>query len=199
MTNALHRLRVWTFVIFTFEMLIMAGLALFWFFNWYSFQEYVKAGYIIFISVGFLLVDAFYSWFSLLKISKIRQKNDIEAATLVGNDIQEAYDFGQIGLVVVDESNVVMWANSLFKQRQIDLIDTQLFDIMPDLKDLINAPVNKVVKLDKYIDDPTVGWAADDKEDIISNYLAEGQGYPIAGTYTLQGGPHVNRSRTPRA
>jgi c-di-AMP phosphodiesterase-like protein len=163
-------------------MVIMAVLALFWFLNWYNFQKYVTAGYIIFISVGFLIIDAFFCWVGLINISKIRQKTDIEAATLVGNDIQEAYDFGQIGLVVVDESNVVMWANSLFKQRQIDLIDTQLFDLMPDLKDLINAPVNKVVKIElkgrdyevKYLSEPRLFIFKDCTEyDNVESYSKE--------------------------
>jgi len=182
MTNVLHRLRVWTFVLFSLEMAIMGALALFWFFNWFNFQEYVTAGYIVFISVGFLVVDAFFCWSSFLNISKIRQKNDIEAAALVGNDIQEAYDFGQIGLVVVDDTDVVMWANSLFKQRQIDLIDTQLFDLMPDLKDLVNAPVNKVVKIElkgrdyevKYLSEPRLFIFKDCTEyDNVESYSKE--------------------------
>ena len=182
MTNVLQRLRIWTLVIFSLEMVIMGTLALFWFFDWYSFQENVSAGYIVFIAVGFLVVDAFFCWSSFLNISKIRQKNDIEAAALVGNDIQEAYDFGQIGLVVVDDTNVVMWANSLFKQRQIDLIDTQLFDLMPDLKDLINAPVNKVVKIElkgrdyevKYLSEPRLFIFKDCTEyDNVESYSKE--------------------------
>jgi c-di-AMP phosphodiesterase-like protein len=144
------------------ELLIMIGLAVFWLLDLFHFQTYVQGGYLILIASSFLVLDALFVWINLIKLTKIRQKNDLEAASLVGNDIQEAYDFGQIGLVVVDESNVVMWANSLFKQRQIDLIDTPLFDLVPDLKDLVNAPVNKVVKTElkgrdyevKYLSEP---------------------------------------------
>lgn len=43
----------------------------------------------------------------------------------------------------------------------------------------------KVVNLDKYINDPEVGWTADDIADIPESYLAEGRNYQIAGTYSL--------------
>jgi c-di-AMP phosphodiesterase-like protein len=182
MTNTLHRLRVWTFLIFTLEILITGTLALFWFFDWYHFQEYMSAGYIIFIFAGFLIVDALFCWLSFVKIARVRQKNDLEAAVLVGNDVQEAYDFGQIGLAVVDENNVVMWANGLFKQRQIDLIDADLFELMPDLKDLVNAPVNKVVKIElkgrdyevKYLSEPRLFIFKDCTEyDNVESYSKE--------------------------
>jgi len=44
---------------------------------------------------------------------------------------------------------------------------------------------NKVVKLDDYIDSPVYGWTADEKADVIDNYLAEGQAYPVEGTWSL--------------
>lgn len=44
---------------------------------------------------------------------------------------------------------------------------------------------NKVVKLDDYIDSPVYGWTAAEKADVVSNYLAEGQAYPVEGTWSL--------------
>lgn len=43
----------------------------------------------------------------------------------------------------------------------------------------------KVVQLDDYIDNAQYGWTAAEKEDIISNYLKEGQSYSVEGTYSL--------------
>lgn len=43
----------------------------------------------------------------------------------------------------------------------------------------------KVVDFGQYMNDPTEGWSADDKEDIIEAFLQEGQDYPIEGTYSL--------------
>ena len=44
---------------------------------------------------------------------------------------------------------------------------------------------NKAVKLDDYINNETYGWSAEDKSDIISTFLEEGENYSIAGTYSL--------------
>jgi multiple sugar transport system substrate-binding protein len=44
---------------------------------------------------------------------------------------------------------------------------------------------NKVVQLDRYMNDSDAGWTAEDKADIVSNYLTEGQSYPVEGTWSL--------------
>lgn len=44
---------------------------------------------------------------------------------------------------------------------------------------------NKVVKMDKYIDDPTYGWSQDDKDDIIPLYMEEVTSYSVPGTWSL--------------
>jgi c-di-AMP phosphodiesterase-like protein len=182
MSKILKGYRTANFVIIVIEALIITGLALFWFFDWYNFKTYFDGGYFLIVMAGLLTIDFFYTWFALLNISHVRQKNDIEAASLVGNDIQEAYDFGQIGLVVVDESNIIMWANSLFKDRQIDLIDVMIFDWLPSLKDLVNAPVNKVVTVEikgrdynvKYLSEPRLYIFKDCTEyDNVVNYSRE--------------------------
>lgn len=43
----------------------------------------------------------------------------------------------------------------------------------------------KVVNLDKFINDPEVGWTKEDLEDIPEAYIKEGQNYQIEGTYSL--------------
>jgi cyclic-di-AMP phosphodiesterase len=161
MTKALSRMRLIVLIMFFIELIVFACLADFWFFDWFGFGS-IPGGYLILTFAGLFLLNIFFYWFSLLSLSHIRQKTDLEAATLVGSDIKEAYDFGQIGLIIVDETGVIMWANSLFKDRQIDLVDTPIFDWQPTLKDLVNAPVNKIVSIEfkgrqynvKYLSEP---------------------------------------------
>lgn len=162
MTKTLSKLRVAAFVIFLSEILGIVAVCVLWFLDIAHFQNTENVIFILAGFITFVVCDALFIWFSLIHVNKLRQKNDVEAARLVGSDVQEAYDFGQIGLVVVDENNIIMWANTLFKDRQIDLIDTQVFEWLPALKDLINAPVNKVVKIElkgrqydvKYLSEP---------------------------------------------
>lgn len=43
----------------------------------------------------------------------------------------------------------------------------------------------KVVNIDKYMNDPVEGWTQEDKDDIITAFLQEGQSYSVEGTYSL--------------
>lgn len=184
MTKALSKLRILSFVLFMIEIAAMTTITLFFYFDWLGFRDidYIVA-YICIAFTAVTLGDGLFYWFSLVHINKLRQKNDEEAARLVGSDVQEAYDFGQIGLVVVDDNNTIMWANSLFQERQIDLIDTQVFDWLPSLKDLVNAPVNKIVKVEvkghqydvKYLSEPRLFIFKDvsDYENVVSYSKAQ--------------------------
>ena len=100
------------------------------------------------IAAGALVLNAGFVWLVQLRLSSIRQKSDLEAASIIGSDVQEAYNFGQLGLIVTDEKNIIMWANNLFKDRQIDLLDKDIFEWQPALKDLQNAPSDMVVKIE---------------------------------------------------
>ncbi|HBM99681.1 MAG TPA: hypothetical protein DD384_00280, partial [Firmicutes bacterium] len=85
---------------------------------------------------------------ALAFLSRKRQSNDIEVASLIGNDIQMAYNFNQIGLLAIDESGLVLWSNSLFNERQLDLVDTDIFQTFPALKELVKLKSDKAVHLD---------------------------------------------------
>ena len=60
-------------------------------------------------------------------------------------------------------------------------------DIVVGYPDAIEGimEAGKLVKLDKWIDDPHVGWSEDDLDDIIETYLEEGRQYPRSGTFSL--------------
>ncbi len=183
MTKTLKHLRVLILSLTIVETAIMAVILLFYSFDWFSFRSYVPAGYFMIAAAAAIVLDLLLYWFSIIKISRIRQKTDVEAASLIGADIQEAYDFGLIGLVVVDENGIVMWSNSLFRERNIELIDMDIFSWIPSLKELVNAPINKVLhnveikgaNFDvKYLNEPRLFIFKDTtKYDNIVNYSKE--------------------------
>ena len=145
MSKILKHLRIITLIIAIVESLAIIGLSLFWWFDWFSFHSYVNAGYLVLCLSIFIVLDLLFSWFAIAKVTRTKQKNDIETASLVGGDLQEAYDFGQIGLVVIDENGTIMWCNNLFKERNIELIDMDVYSWLPSLSELVNAPANKVL------------------------------------------------------
>ena len=122
-------------------------LAVAYYFNWFSFKEIITP-VIVFISFGSaVIVDIVYVWAIIFYFSKIRQKTDLRAADLIGSDIEEAYNFGMLGLAVVDENNTVLWTNTLFKERAIEILDENILEWQPELKELEEGSSKTVVKI----------------------------------------------------
>ena len=162
MPRALHRMVATTAIVFLLEALILLALALGYFYNIPDgFQAFMVPEYWIFVAVGVFAIDAIILFISEVRISAIRRRSDLNAASIIGSDIQEAYNFGEIGLVVTDESDLVLWCSNLFKERQISILDTNILEWQPKLKELKNAPsemhekveINGRIYLVKYLVD----------------------------------------------
>ncbi len=149
MNASIKKFRNTTFIFATFELVIIGVLAFFWMDNTFGLreikhiEEYVFLGFVV-----LCLVDILFIWFALAHLSKKRQTNDVEAASLIGNDIQMAYNIDQIGLLSIDTNNIVLWTNNLFHERQLDLVDTDLFQTFPSLKELVKLKSDKSVHLE---------------------------------------------------
>ena len=149
MSAALKAMRIRTFVLVLLEIAVLATAVLFYFYDFpKGFQEQVKPVYWIIFAAAVLFINVLHLWFSEIHISAIRQRSDLDAAAIIGSDVQEAYNFGQLGLVVTDDNDNVMWANNLFKERQIDLLDRNIISWQPELAELKNAPSDMVVKIE---------------------------------------------------
>ena len=103
----------------------------------------------LFVGVASIVgVDVILLWVEIIIFSRIRHQTDLKAADLIGADVQEAYNFGMIGLVIVDENNTVLWVNELFKERKIDILDLNIIEWQPALQDLIGAPSTAIAKIE---------------------------------------------------
>ena len=118
-----------------------------YYFDWFSFKT-ILSQVILYISFGSaIVIDIIYVWGIIFYFSKIRQRTDLRAADLIGSDIEEAYNFGMLGLAVVDENNVVLWTNTLFKERAIEILDENILEWQPALKELVEGSPKTVVKI----------------------------------------------------
>lgn len=182
MNKTLKHIRVVAIILLVVEIALTIALVLFEYFNWLNFGDYFTDFGIIIFTAAIILLDALVCWVGLGRINSVRHKADEEVAALIGNETQEAYSFGQMGLLVTDENGTVLWANSLFSSRQIDLLDTNVFSWHPELKELVNAPANKVIHLEekgksyqvKYLSEPRLFIFKDCTDyDNIMNYNRE--------------------------
>ncbi len=148
MTKELRKMKIRALFIVALELISAAALAFIYFYNFFNFRDLFIIEYLFATLAGFVIINVLFIWVMLLRLSKIRKKSDLKAAELIGNDVQEAYKFGMIGLVVVDENDIVLWTNDLFQERQIDLLDINILDWQPKLRELHDASPDVVVKIE---------------------------------------------------
>ena len=148
MTKELRKMKIRALFIVALELIGAAALAVFYFYNFFNFKDLYIIEYLFATLAGFVIINVLFIWIILVRLSKIRKKSDLKAAELIGNDVQEAYKFGMIGLVVVDENDIVLWTNDLFQERQIDLLDINILEWQPNLRELHDASPDVVVKIE---------------------------------------------------
>lgn len=148
MTKELRKMKIRALFIVALELIGAAAVAVFYFYNFFGFRDLFIIEYLFATLAGFIIINVLFIWLILVRLSKIRKKSDLKAAELIGNDVQEAYKFGMIGLVVVDENDIVLWTNDLFQERQIDLLDINILEWQPNLRELHDASPDVVVKIE---------------------------------------------------
>ena len=161
MKQSLKRTKIAAFILTMIEILGIAAFGVLYFYNFFDFQKMVTIP-ITFIGIAVIVgLDAIVLWIEVIIFSRIRHKTDLKAADLIGADVQEAYNFGMVGLVIVDENNIVLWVNELFKERSIDILDVNILEWQPALQDLIGAPSTAIAKIEVNTRNYDVKYLAD--------------------------------------
>ena len=149
MSNALRGMRIRFFLLVVLEALAIGTAVLFYLYDFpEGFREWMIPDYWVFAVCGVFALNVFLFWMEMIGFSSLRHKTDLDAASIIGADVQEAYSFGEIGLVVTDDNDIVIWDNNLFRDRQIQLLDQNILEWQPALQELQNAPVDMVVKIE---------------------------------------------------
>lgn len=112
---------------------------------------------VIFVCVV-VVIDLLYISSVLSRISSSRKKNDITAVEIVGEGVEEIYNFGQLGVIIVDDSNNVIWTNDWFEDIQARLVDHNIYSWKNELTALqdkktksINVDIDNRVYEVKYL------------------------------------------------
>jgi len=88
-----------------------------------------------------LAVGAFFLFLTFIfglifnrRMRRIKSKAEMTSAEILGNDINEAYNFGQVGLVVTDRTGLVLWTNEFLSERFPTLIDSDVKSFFPEFQ-----------------------------------------------------------------
>ena len=136
MKKTASKFKLVAFILIVVQLAIVTIFGIFYFKNTFGLKEKVSLELFFIISSSIIVLDVAFVWVSVVLFSIKRRKTDLRAADLIGGDVQEAYNFGMIGLVVVDENNVVIWVNDIFHERNIEIIDQNIFEWQPKLKEI---------------------------------------------------------------
>jgi Predicted signaling protein consisting of a modified GGDEF domain and a DHH domain len=129
--------------------LTVAVFTLLYVFNTFDLQTKLLPEVLGYITLGVTFLDAILCLILVLAINKVKEKTDIKMSDVVGADIKEAYMFGKIGLVVVNEDGIVLWENDLLLDRQINIISRNIFEWYPKLKDFLNQDVGDKITINQ--------------------------------------------------
>ena len=124
------------FILIVVELALIAAFGILYFENVFQLKERVSVEIIYAVAATLIGLDIVFVWVSVLVFSLKRKKTDLRAADLIGGDVQEAYNFGMIGLVVVDENNVVIWINDIFHDRNLEILDQNILEWQPKLQEI---------------------------------------------------------------
>ena len=133
MKTKLFKTKIFAFIVVFIEMAALIFFGVCYGLNLLNFRNVFTTELIFLILGAIVIFDIVFCWALIFRFSRIRQKSDLRAADLIGSDIQEAYNFGMLGLVVTDDNDIVLWTNTLFTDRKIEIINTNILDWHKDL------------------------------------------------------------------
>ena len=192
MGKRIRRIKIASFIIIMVQLLAIALFCVFYFNKLFSVDE-IQTMYIILGASALVFLDSIFVWIVSLNISSLRQKTDLRAAEVIGGDVQEAYNFAMIGLMVTDDNDVIIWTNDLFKERHIDVIDIPIFEWNGDLQILKetnnpDATVKTVINSRnyevKYLADAGL-WIFKDITDFESIFAYSKEQAPVVGILAI--------------
>ena len=151
MSEAIHRMRIRTFIIMLAEFVILGVLITLHFADIIpDWKNIFKPEYWIYVASAVAIIDILFLWISELHLSKIRQNSDLDASSIIGSDVQEAYNFGELGLVITDDDFCVMWVSPLLKERHMDILDANILEWREELHEVVETDsfTDKVVQIE---------------------------------------------------
>ena len=128
-------------IIFFVELICIVGLV----FVSKVLPEFKYTEDVLVISIcAVVVIDLLYISLVLSNISNARKKNDITAVEIVGEGVEEVYNFGKIGVIIVDDYNNVIWTNDWFEDIQTRLVDHNVYTWKRELLALQDKKVKKI-------------------------------------------------------
>lgn len=147
MQKKIKKLKVEVLIVTLVQLVIVCAFLTLYLFNTRDIDKIILPEHMAYAFSALAILDCFYIWRILFGILNNRQKRDITTGDAIGSGIEEAYLFGNLGFLVVDETGTVLWESDLLLQRQENVIDESVYDWCPQLKNLLDKDVGNVINV----------------------------------------------------
>ena len=137
MQHYIRKIRIISAILLGIEILALSFLVSLYFFDFIEGSKAViEDNYLIIVFAAiFLLVDWIYFALIFQRLKSIRFKNNLQTANLFGETIQESLSFSQLGIIVVNDSHDIIWTNEIITQIDEHLLDKNILDALPQLRE----------------------------------------------------------------
>ena len=138
MLRLIKKIRIETFFSTMLQFVLLLALGFIYVTNVFELQQYLSLTTFVFITLGIGILNTIYLLVQVARVVKIRRKNELDTLEIIGSDVKEAYNFGMLGLVVVDKDFNIIWLSELFRDRNIDVLDKNMLQWLPGVKKLVD-------------------------------------------------------------
>ncbi|MEY3609517.1 MAG: hypothetical protein RLZZ264_38 [Bacillota bacterium] len=139
MIKILSKLRATTLFVLFFELLLVAGLIVFYYYDLLGIQSILTYAVIFALIAVLFVFNVVYMLSFLATILNNRQKKDLKTADLLGSDIPEAYRYAGLGIILLDQDDQVIWVNEVIQDLQPNLVETNIHEWKKELSPLLQG------------------------------------------------------------
>lgn len=148
MGNRIKKAKLIIFITVLLEFILVGTFFALYYFNAFKLRDLINPLYLAMGGAVVVFFNCVSIWIISAFVSDVKLRSDIKISELLSSEIDEAYLFGQIAMVVTDEENRVIWVSELFQNRHIDIIGQDIIGWKPELGPLLVKINNeKVAKL----------------------------------------------------
>ncbi len=114
--------------------------------------ELISLGLIFFIGLRddgiglsiFLLINIMMIIWIVYTIDKAKEEQDIDISRILGKEAKDAFDYGEIGIIVYDDNYEVTWISDFLIHRNISLVGKKATAFVTSIADLFSGAVESV-------------------------------------------------------
>lgn len=132
MKNILKKHRLAIVISASCDLLIVIALILIYFLT--PVRGNVAFFYIMIVAIALTMIASIaIALYFDIKAYRCVEENDIKVSSVVGDGVDQAYNFAQVGMAVIDNAGSVIWINDFLKIRMNDILDKNIYSYFPEL------------------------------------------------------------------